>query len=119
FGYSAVFSMCTESGHDTLNTSHFLDAIIVSVLGADRRSISYIAALRIAGKRDRLGGWVAVVEGVPNFFGQEGHEGRKQAQRGFKDADQRGERGLSAGGLAGLLTRGLARWPIHRKVEGE
>ena len=50
-----------------------------------------VGGLRVAGEGDGFRGWRAGVEGVPDLFGEEGHEGREQAQRGFEDADERGE----------------------------
>ena len=39
----------------------------------------------------------AGVERVPDLLGEEGHEGREQAQRGLEDGDQGGERGGGVG----------------------
>ena len=50
--------------------------------------------LRITRQRNRLRRRIAVVERMPDFFGEERHEGREQPQRGFKDLHQRRQRGF-------------------------
>ena len=49
------------------------------------------AACGIAGEGDGFCGWRCrrCVERVPELFGEEGHEGREQAQGGLEDADER------------------------------
>ena len=44
-----------------------------------------VGGLRVAGEGDGFGGRQAGVEGVPYLFGEEGHEGREQAQGGLED----------------------------------
>ena len=61
--------------------------------------------MRVAGEGDGFGWWDAGVEGVPYLFGEEGHEGREQAEGGLEDGDQGGERG---GGLGDGLFGGVA-----------
>ncbi len=41
------------------------------------------------------------VEGVPDLFGEEGHEGTEEAQCGFEDGDERVSRVSCGGGVAG------------------
>ena len=54
-----------------------------------------VGGLRIAGEGDGFGGWGAIVERVPDFFGDERHKGREEAEGGLEDA---GEGGESEGG---------------------
>ena len=51
--------------------------------------------MRVACERNGLRGGFSAVERVPDLLGQERHERAKQAQRGLKDAGERGERGGS------------------------
>ncbi len=60
------------------------------------------ARLRIHGQSDRSRRRIAVVERVPDFFREEGHEGREQAERGLEDTDECGEGGLGLGFVRGF-----------------
>ena len=69
------------------------DEVLQGLHRAGRRFVGgEVGGLRVAGEGDGFcGRCVAGVEGVPDLFGEEGHEGREQAQRGLEDAGERGE----------------------------
>ena len=54
-----------------------------------QRRIERIDPLRIDGQRNRLRRRLAIVNRVPQLFGQERHDGRQQPQRSLKDRNQR------------------------------
>ena len=91
-----LLAQCADFNDKTLQHSH-IDL-------CNRIRMRFIT-LRILRQRNRLSRRVAVIERVPDFFGNKWHEGREQPQRGFKNRNQRGERRTPAITLAGLLTR--------------
>ena len=62
-----------------------------------------VGGLWVAGEGDGFGGRKAGVEGVPDFFGEEGHEGREQAQRRLEDVDEGGEGSGGCGLVCGFV----------------
>ncbi len=82
FGDGEVFAQGADGGDELLHGGHG---------GEGEVARGEVGGLGVAGEGDGFCGGCAVVEGVPDLFGEEGHEGREQAQRGLEDGDEGGE----------------------------
>ena len=73
--------------------SSWMVSIAVTLAGSAGKSVSWGKRVRAMG----FGGWRAGVEGVPDLFGQEGHERAEEAECGLKGSDEGRERGSRLG----------------------
>src|ERR1019366_9170588 len=96
FGNAEFFAQGADGGDEFLQGLHL----------GDGRGVAWeVRGLGVGGEGDGFGRGKAGVERVPDLFGEEGHEGRQQAERGLEDGGQRGERG---GGFGEGLFGGVA-----------
>ena len=82
FGDAEFFAQGADGGDEVLQGLHRAGG---DGVGGE------VGGLRVAGEGDGFCGWCVVVEGVPDLFGDEGHEGAEEAEGGLEDAGEGGE----------------------------
>src|SRR5271155_1010231 len=82
FGDAEVFAQGSDGGDEVLHGGH---------CGGGDGVGGEVGGLRVAGEGDGFCGGLLVVEGVPDLFGEEGHEGAEETESGLEDSGEGGE----------------------------